>query len=71
MGRDVLGPILHIYQAAPGQGRLTEAEFERVLNDYLGWVLREHGRARLHGLQSLQGTGAISRSLSLTPATVT
>jgi predicted NACHT family NTPase len=64
VGRDVLGPIFHIYQAAPGSGRLSEAEFERVLNDYLGWALREHGRARLHGLQSLQGTGALSRSLA-------
>ena len=64
VGRDVLGPIFHLYQAAPGRGALTEAGFERVLADYLGWVLREYGRARLHGLQSLQGTGAISRPLA-------
>jgi len=64
VGRDVLGSIFHVYQVAPGRGQLDEAEFEGVLNDYLGWVLREHGRARLHGLQSLQGTGAISRPLT-------
>ena len=64
VGHDVLGSIFHIYQVAPGRGQLSEAEFERVLTDYLDWVLREHGRARLHGLQSLQGTGAISRRLS-------
>ena len=64
VGRDVLGSIFHIYQVAPGRSRLSETEFERVLNDYLGWVLREHGRARLHGLQSLQDTGPINRPLS-------
>jgi len=64
VGRDVLGSIYHIYQTAPGRSRLSEAEFERVLNDYLGWVLREHSRARLHGLQSLQGTGPLSKPLS-------
>jgi formylglycine-generating enzyme required for sulfatase activity len=64
VGRDVLGSIFHIYQVAPGRGQLGGAEFEQVLNDYLDWVLREHGRARLHGLQSLQGTGAISRPLA-------
>jgi hypothetical protein len=63
VGRDVLGPIFHIYQTVAGQARLSQIEFERVLNDYLAWVLREHGRARLHGLQSLQGTGAINRPL--------
>lgn len=45
VGRDVLGSIFHIYLAAPGRRQLTEAEFEKVLNDYLGWVLLEHGRA--------------------------
>jgi formylglycine-generating enzyme required for sulfatase activity len=64
VGRDVLGSIFHVYQVAPGRTRLSEDEFERVLNDYLGWVLREHGRARLHGLQSLQDTGPINRPLS-------
>jgi formylglycine-generating enzyme required for sulfatase activity len=43
---------------------MTEEEFAPVLADYLSWVMREHGLARLHGLQALQGSGPISKPLS-------
>lgn len=61
---NVLGPIFHLYQVAPGRGRLSETEFAHILADYLGWVMREYGRARLHGLQTLTETGPLSRPLS-------
>jgi formylglycine-generating enzyme required for sulfatase activity len=55
--------LYQVYQAAPGRAGLTESEFGRVLADYLGWVVREYGYTRLHGLQSLQRTGALDRPL--------
>ncbi|MBN1934096.1 MAG: SUMF1/EgtB/PvdO family nonheme iron enzyme [Anaerolineae bacterium] len=56
--------LYKVYQAAPGRARLDEAEFRKVLLDYLGWVRREYGSVRLHGLQNLQQTGALDKPLS-------
>jgi len=67
-GQDVdtqinVAQLFQVYQAPPGRAELTEAEFGDVLADYLGWVVREYGYTRLHGLQSLQRTGALDRPL--------
>ncbi|MBN2004213.1 MAG: SUMF1/EgtB/PvdO family nonheme iron enzyme [Anaerolineae bacterium] len=56
--------LYKVYQTSPGKPRLTETEFAKVLIDYLGWVRREYGRTRLHGLQSLQQTGALDKPLA-------
>lgn len=56
--------LYKVYQTAPGKPRLAEAEFGKVLADYLGWVRREYGRTRLHGLQNLQQTGALDKPLT-------
>jgi formylglycine-generating enzyme required for sulfatase activity len=62
------GPVLsgtfNIYRQPLGRPQLSEAQFERIINDYLTWVLDEYGRARLHGLQSLQGSGPYRKPLS-------
>jgi hypothetical protein len=62
------GPVLsgtfNVYQRPLGHPELTQAQFGRVLDDYLTWVLDEYGRARLHGLQALQGSGPYRKSLS-------
>ncbi len=56
--------LYQVYQAAPGRAELTEAEFQKVLADYLDWVRREYGFTRLHGLQTLQNTGPLDRPLA-------
>lgn len=56
--------LYQVYQTTPGKPRLTEAEFAKVLGDYLGWVRREYGHTRLHGLQNLQQTGALDKPLA-------
>ena len=56
--------LYQIYQSAPGQAELTEEKFQKILLDYLGWVRREYGYTRLHGLQTLQDTGPLGRPLS-------
>jgi len=56
--------LYKVYQTAPGKPRLTEDEFAKVLTDYLGWVRREYGHTRLHGLQNLQQTGALDKPLT-------
>ena len=56
--------LYHIYQTPPGRARLTEEAFRKVLDDYLAWVVREYGYTRLHGLQTLQQTGALNRPLA-------
>lgn len=56
--------LYQVYQSAPGRARLSEDAFRRVLADYLDWVIREYGHTRLHGLQNLQQTGALSQPLS-------
>jgi energy-coupling factor transporter ATP-binding protein EcfA2 len=53
VGRDVRGNIYLTYQSAPGRGLLTQQEFEQTLDDYLRWVSRICGTARLYGLKSL------------------
>ena len=62
------GPVLsgtfNVYQRSLGAPELSEAQFGRVLDDYLTWVLDEYGRARLHGLQALQGSGPYRKPLS-------
>jgi formylglycine-generating enzyme required for sulfatase activity len=64
VGSHNLVQLYKVYQTAPGKQRLTEAEFGEVLADYLGWVRREYGRTRLHGLQNLQQTGALDKPLT-------
>ncbi|MBN2390636.1 MAG: SUMF1/EgtB/PvdO family nonheme iron enzyme [Anaerolineae bacterium] len=64
VGSHNLVQLFEVYQTAPGKPRLTEDEFAKVLTDYLGWVLREYGRTRLHGLQNLQQTGALDKPLT-------
>jgi len=56
--------LYHVYQAPPGHATLTEESFRKVLDDYLAWVVREYGYTRLHGLQTLQQTGALDRPLA-------
>lgn len=56
VGRDVRGNIYLTYQSAPGPGLLTQQQFERTLDDYLRWVSRVCGTARLYGLKSLPTT---------------
>ena len=56
--------LYQVYQAAPGRAEWPESEFKKVLTDYLGWVRREYGFTRLHGLQTLQDTGPLNRPLA-------
>jgi formylglycine-generating enzyme required for sulfatase activity len=56
--------LYQVYQAAPGRAKLAEEAFRKVLADYLDWVIREYGYTRLHGLQTLQQTGALDRPLA-------
>ncbi len=48
------GVIYHLYQTAPGRGKLSETDFTRILKDYIQWVLNAYGKARLYGLESVQ-----------------
>ncbi len=64
IGSHNLVTLYRIYQMAPGKPRLTEAEFAKVLHNYLQWVRREYGHTRLHGLQNLQQTGALDKPLT-------
>ena len=59
-----IAQLYQIYQAAPGRAQLTEDGFRQVLADYLDWLVREYGYTRLHGLQTLQQTGALDRPLA-------
>ena len=57
--------IYQIYQSSPGHARLCEKDFERILRDYLEWLNKAYGKARLYGLESLQTSGSQKkRSLS-------
>ncbi len=51
------GVIYTFYQNAPGKPGLDEDAFKRILNDYLGWVQKAYGKARLYGLESVQTVG--------------
>jgi formylglycine-generating enzyme required for sulfatase activity/energy-coupling factor transporter ATP-binding protein EcfA2 len=44
------------YQTPSGKARLSKAEFERILQDYLNWVVKAYGKARLYGLESMRTT---------------
>lgn len=44
------------YQAPSGRARLSKQEFERILQDYLNWVVKAYGKARLYGLESMRTT---------------
>ncbi len=50
--------LYQIYQFAPGHAELTGEKFQKILLGYQAWVRREYGYTRLHGLQTLQDTGA-------------
>lgn len=52
------GTIFHIYQSASGMPRLHEASFERILSNYLEWLRKAYGKARLYGLESIQTGGS-------------
>ena len=47
----------NIYLSAAGRGRLSEEDFQKILNNYLVWVGNTNNKARLWGLESLQVTG--------------
>ncbi|HHS96674.1 MAG TPA: NACHT domain-containing protein, partial [Chloroflexi bacterium] len=49
----VFGSILQVYQAPPGRPALSEAEFRRILGEYVRWVRNAYSKARLYGLESL------------------
>ncbi len=51
VGRDKI--IYNYYQQPHGTPTLSEADFRRVLADYLDWVYKAYGKARLYGLESL------------------
>ena len=53
IGGNLYGNIYHIYQSAQGPAALSQDAFERILNDYLGWVHKAYSQARLYGLESL------------------
>ncbi len=46
--------LFNIYQSPPGDGRLSEEDFRRILREYLEWVYEANRRARLYGLESFQ-----------------
>jgi len=48
----VLGDVIQVYHAPPGKARLSDAEVERILGEYLRWVRDAYDRARLFGLES-------------------
>jgi len=52
------GTIFQIYQSASGKPRLDEAGFERILRNYLEWLRKAYGKARLYGLESIQTSGS-------------
>jgi len=52
------GTIFQLYQSPPGKPRLDEKGFERILRDYLEWVRKAYGKARLYGLESIQTSGS-------------
>jgi len=47
----------NIYVSVAGRGKLSEEDFQKVLNNYLEWVRNFYSKARLWGLESLQVTG--------------
>jgi len=51
------GLVYTIYQSAQGKARLDKNEFQRILHDYLEWVQKAYGKARLYGLESMQTVG--------------
>lgn len=52
------GTIFQVYQSASGKPRLDEAGFERILRNYLEWLHKAYGKARLYGLESIQTSGS-------------
>lgn len=52
------GVIFQVYQSASGTPRLDEAGFERILRNYLEWLRKAYGKARLYGLESIQTSGS-------------
>jgi len=47
----------NIYISSAGQAKLSEEDFQKVLNNYLEWARNFYSKARLWGLESLQVTG--------------
>lgn len=56
--------LYQIYQNVQGGPNLSEKEFRRVLEDYLGWVVREYAEARLLGLRLLKEDGPLKKPLT-------
>lgn len=44
------------YQSPPGAARLLRPDFERILQEYLAWVIKAYSKARLYGLESARAT---------------
>jgi formylglycine-generating enzyme required for sulfatase activity len=63
-GGDISGPVntgtvnffFANYQTPTGAPRLSQPDFERILKEYLDWVIKAYGRARLYGLESTRVT---------------
>ena len=70
VAEDVIGSVINTgsvnyffqrYEAPAGKSRLSKEDFERILREYLGWVVKAHGKARLYGLESMRTTRAQPR----------
>jgi len=44
------------YQVPSGRAHLSKEDFERILQEYLNWVVKAYGKARLYGLESMRTT---------------
>ncbi len=44
------------YQTPSGKEKLSKSDFERILREYLNWVVKAYGKARLYGLESMRTT---------------
>ena len=44
------------YESPSGKAQLPKDQFERILREYLAWVVKAYGKARLYGLESMRNT---------------
>ncbi len=44
------------YEAPAGKSQLDKDQFERILREYLAWVVKAYGRAKLYGLENAPAT---------------
>lgn len=66
-GRDFIGRdqfvqfVFNIYRGAAGQGRLSDADVRRILDEYLRWVRDAYDDARLFGLENAPTARPVKR----------